>query len=258
MGFARRNFFVPIPRSESYEALNAWLLAQCQRRRAARLRGHAETIGERFERERHALLPLPATPYDACDRRATRVSSLSVVRYRRNDYSVPVAYGHQAVLVRGYVHEVIVTCGATVIARHRRSYEREALVLDPRHYLALLEQKIGALDQAAALAGWQLPEAFGQLRRLLEARMGKAGTREYVQVLRLLETFELGLVHAAVQTALRLGALGFDAVKHLVLARLDRRPPRLNLARYPYLPGARVATTAATAYLGLLRGVGHE
>jgi hypothetical protein len=145
------------------------------------------------------------------------------------------------------VHEVLVTCGATVIARHRRSYEREALVLDPRHYLALLEQKIGALDQAAALAGWELPEAFGQLRRLLEARMGKAGTREYVQVLRLLETFELGLVHAAVQTALRLGALGFDAVKHLVLARLDRRPPRLNLARYPYLPGARVATTAATA-----------
>jgi len=77
VGFARRNFFVPIPRSESYEALNAWLLAQCQRRRAARLRGHAETIGERFERERHALLPMPATPYDACDRRATRVSSLS-------------------------------------------------------------------------------------------------------------------------------------------------------------------------------------
>jgi hypothetical protein len=52
------------------------------------------------------------------------VSSLSLVRYHRNDYSVPVAYGHQAVLVRGYVHEVVITCGAAVIARHPRSYER--------------------------------------------------------------------------------------------------------------------------------------
>jgi len=258
VGYARRNFFVPIPRADSYDTLNAQLRTQCERRRQDRLRGHTETIGERFARDRQALLPLPATPYDACDKRATRVSSLSLVRYRGNDYSVPVAYGHRAVLVRGYVHEVLVSCGATVIARHRRSYEHAALVLDPRHYLALLEQKIGAVDQAAALAGWALPEEFGRLRGLLEARMGKAGTREYVQVLRLLETFELGVVHAAVHTALRLGALGFDAVKHLVLARLERRPPRLNLARYPYLPGARVTTTAATAYLGLLRGAHHE
>jgi hypothetical protein len=66
------------------------------------------------------------------------------------------------------------------------------------------------------------------------------------------------VVHAAVPTAPQLGALGFDAVKHLVLARLERRPPRLNLARYPYLPGAHVATTAAIAYLGLLRGADHE
>ncbi len=62
---------------------------------------------------------------------------------------------------------------------------------DPLHYLALLEQKTGALDQAAALQGWDLPEAFATLRRLLEARMGKAGKREYVQVLRLLEAFRL-------------------------------------------------------------------
>ena len=57
-----------------------------------------------------ALLPLPATAYvtvsEASDRHATRVSSLSLVRYRTNDYSVPVAYGHRDVLVRGYVHEV--------------------------------------------------------------------------------------------------------------------------------------------------------
>ena len=61
-------------------------------------------------------------------------------------------HGHRDVLVRGYVHEVVISCGAEVIARHPRSYEREDFVFDPLHYLALIEQKINALDQAAPLA----------------------------------------------------------------------------------------------------------
>ena len=96
----------------------------CVRRFDDRLRGHNETIGERLERDLEALRPLPAVPYDASDKHATRVSSLSLVRYRTNDYSVPVAYGHRDVLVRGYVHEVVISCGSEVIARHRRSYPR--------------------------------------------------------------------------------------------------------------------------------------
>ena len=256
VGYVRRNFFVPVPRFATWEALNAHLEEFCRRRMSDRLRGHNETIGERFERDRQALLPLPPAPYDACDKRATRVSSLSLVRYRNNDYSVPVEYGHREVLVRGYVHEVVISCGTEVVARHERSYEREDVILDPLHYLRLIEQKIGALDQAAPLAGWSLPEEFVVLRRLLEARMGKSGKREYVQVLRLLETFKTDDVHAGVKDALRLGAIGFDAVKHLVLCRIERRPPRLDLDLYPYLPRARVDTTSAREYMGLLTGAG--
>ena len=141
-----------------------------------------------------------------------------------------------------------------IIARHPRSYDREDMVFDPIHYLPLLEHKIGALDQAAPLAGWELPDAFPTLRRLLEARMGKAGKREYVQVLRLLETFDLEVLHGAVKDALRLGAIGYDAVKHLVRCRIERRPPKLDLDIYPYLPRANVATTAAASYMSLLGG----
>ena len=251
VGYARRNFFVPLPRCESYEALNERLLCECVRRQADRLRGHQETIGERLVRDRQALLPLPAVPYDACEKVGTRVTSLSLVRYRRNDYSVPTRYGHREVLVRGYVGEVVVSCAAEVIARHERSYEKEDLIFDPLHYLELLEQKVGALHQAAPLSGWQLPEEFPELRRLLEARMGKPGKREYVQVLRLLESFALGEVHLAIREALKLGAIGFDAVKHLLLCRIEKRPPRLNLDIYPYLPKAEVKTTSPGAYMEL-------
>jgi transposase len=254
VGYARRNFLVPVPRVESFAALNAYLEARCRERRGARLRGHDEVIGERLARDRAAMLPLPAAPYEACETRSARVSSLSLVRYRGNDYSVPVAYGHREVLVRGYVEAVVIACGTAVIARHRRSYERADVSLEPLHYLPLLERKVGALDQAAPLAGWELPEAFLTLRRLLEARLGKAGRREWVQVLRLLEVFRPEEVEAGVAEALRLGAIGFDAVKHLVLCRIERRPPRLDLEVYPYLPRARVAATSARAYLDLLEG----
>ena len=111
-----------------------------------------------------------------------------------------------------------------------------------------------ALDQAAPLQGRALPEEFGTLRRLLESRMGRRGKREYVQVLRLLETFSQQEVHAAVKDALRLGAISFDAVKHLLLCRLEGRPPRLDLELYPYLPRVRVSTTSAGDYLTLLSG----
>ena len=98
---------------------------------------------------------------------------------------------------------------------------------------------------------------FLRLRRLLEARLGKAGTREYVQVLRLLENFRLAHVSGAVSDALALGVVGFDAIKHLVLCRIEHRPARLDLVQYPHLPVARVTTTAAANYLALL-GAGRR
>jgi len=254
VGYARRNFMVPIPHAASFSELNAQLLECCRRRLNDRLRGHDETIGERLVRDQAALLPLPPAPYEACEKKAARVSSLSLVRYRGNDYSVPTAYGHREVLVRGYVHEVVIACGAEEIARHPRSYEREDFIFNPLHYLALLERKIGALDQAAPLAGWALPEEFATLRRLLEARMGKPGKREFVQVLRLMEVFRTDDVLAGVREAIARGVIGFDAVKHLVLCRIERRPPRLDLKIYPYLPQATVTTTSARAYLSLLAG----
>ena len=182
------------------------------------------------------------------------MSSLSLVRYRTNDYSAPMAYGHRDVLVKGYVDRVVISCGSEVIARHHRSYQRDDFVFDPVHYLPLLEQKTAALDQAAPLQGWALPEEFGTLRRLLESRMGRRGKREYVQVLRLLETPSQQEVHAVVRDAIRMGALSFDAVKHLVLCRLEGRPPRLDLELYPYLPRVRVSTTSAGDYMTLLSG----
>ena len=183
LGYMRRNFLVPVPSFESFDALNAYLERRCLERMDRKLRGHD-------------------------------------------------------VLIRGYVDAVVISCGTEVIASHPRSYERDDFVYDPIHYLPLLERKPGALDQAAPLQGWELPDEFGMLRRLLESRMGRRGKREYAQVLRLLETFSLQEVHAAVKDAIDLGSLSFDAVKHLVLCRLEGRPPGWIWSSIPTCPGS--------------------
>ena len=157
--------------------------------------------------------------------------------------------------MKGFVDRVVISCGAEEIARHARSYEREDMIFEPQHYLALLEQKGNALDQAAPLAGWELPEEITGLRRLLEARQGKHGKREYIQVLRLLESFPVELVQKAADDAQQLQAISFDAVKHLLLCRLERKPPRLDVEKYPHLPLAHVAMTSAEDYSSLLTEV---
>ena len=99
-----------------------------------------------------------------------------------------------------------------------------------------------------------MPECFATLRRLLEARLNKHASREYVQVLRLLETFSIEELTLAIEDALQLGTIGFDAVKHLLLCRIERRPPRLDMQNYPHLPMAEVRATQASDYMALLEG----
>ena len=246
--FARANFMTPVPIAASYEALNAMLAERCRQRQSDRAGRHAETIGERLAADLAALQRLPGVALESCETIGARVSSTALVRYRGNDYSVPTAHGFQAVVVKGFVEAVVILCDGVPIARHARSYGHGEFVYDPLHYLALLETKPGALDQAAALQGWALPPAFQHLRHLLEARMGNRGKREFIQVLRLLEIAAKEVVAAAVSDAIHLGAIGFDAVRQIVLARIERRPARLDLTAYPYLPGTEVRMTRAADY----------
>jgi transposase len=252
VGYARRHFMVPMPVADNFDMMNARFLEQCVERRQAVLRGHTQSIGERMKADLAAFMALPAVAFDPCHIITGRASSMSLVRYRTNDYSVPTAYAHQEVVIKGYVDRVEVVCGGERIAVHPRSYEHEDFIPDPLHYLALLEQKPRALDQAAPLDGWVPAEPMHRIRRLMEARSGKEGRREFIQVLRLCERFEQSLVEWAVARALDMGAISFDAVKMIVLARLEHRPPRLDLQLYPHLPRAQVGRTDPRSYMGLL------
>jgi transposase len=252
--FARRSQLTPVPRVASIDDLNADLEAASIKRLSERAGRERSPIGERLLVDLAAFRQLDMGPFEACDLRTARVSSTALVRYRNVDYSVPTAYGHRDVMVKGFVDRVVISAGAEVIARHARSYMAGDLVVDLMHYLPLLEMKPGALDQAAAMQKTELPPVFGEFRRLIEARMGTRGRREFIQVLRLMEIAPKEAVAEAVTEAVRRGVIGFDAVKQLVIGRIERRPPRLSTEAYPYLPAPAVRTTAASDYAALVAG----
>jgi transposase len=256
VGYARRNFLVPVPCLHGgLGGLNDRLEADCRADLGRRLRGKPATKSELLAEERAAMLPLPAESFVAARVEQPHADSLSLVRFDGNDYSVPTAFAHRRVTAVGTVDAVRIAVGDRVVAEHRRAWGREGVTYDPVHYLALLERKPGALDFAAPLEGWELPVCFGVLRRRLEAEFAGAGTRQYIRVLRLLERADPGELTRAVERALELGVADADAVR-LILEHSREEPVGLFcLDGRPHLKLAGVPAPDLSAYASLAAGV---
>ncbi len=256
VGFTRRNFLVPRPRVDRFETLNAELERKCREDLDRRLRGKTTTKVQRLEEERSTMLDLPKQSYEARRVEQRRSDSLSLVRFDRNSYSVPVRYAHRPVTVVAGIDEVRLVVDNHLVARHRRDWGKEHTQYDPIHYLALLERKPGALDFARPLDGWNLPGCFDLLRRRLEVQLGHKGTREYIKVLRLLENASLGQLTGAIRQALAIGALSYDAVRVILQARQEEPVGLFCLDGRPHLKLVNVETPDLGAYRALVAGGG--
>lgn len=231
VGYARRNFLVPIPNVQDIDELNVHLLQSCKDRKHKVLNNHnKQTIAELFVKDQAALLQLPANIFEACRIRHGRVNSESLVRFESNDYSVPVQYGYKDVVVKGYIDKVVICCGNEQVAIHPRSYETGEKIYDPLHYLPLIERKIASFTQAAPLQKLSLPSCFDFLLIKLEQKQGiKNGRREYIRVLKLLVDFDITCVTKAVSIALKSEVLEAGCIKHIILSQRERRPPTLAI-----------------------------
>ena len=212
------------------------------------VRGKPEGKQARLEVDRAAMLALPAESFDPRRVVQAAVNSLSLVRFDRNDYSVPTAHAHHEVTVLGGVEQVRILSGVEVVAEHHRCWSKEQVAFDPRHYLALLERKPGALDHARPLENWNLPGCFTLLRRRLEADLGYAGTREYIKVLRLMEKTPLSQLAGAIEAALAIGATSADAVALILYHRQEHPVGLFSLDGHPHLKSVVIDPPDLTAY----------
>jgi hypothetical protein len=97
----RRRFFTPMPKFATLVDLNDWLRQQCLAYvRTQRHPEHAgQSVWEAFERERSHLLQLSRF-FDGYAESIARVSTVSLVNFDRNRYSVDCREIGQAVQVR--------------------------------------------------------------------------------------------------------------------------------------------------------------
>jgi hypothetical protein len=185
----------------------------------------------------------------------TSVGPLSLVRFDRNDYSIPTKYGHHPVTAVGTLDEVRLVVNDHLAARHCRSWKKHGRFFNPVHYLALLERKPGAFDFSRPLEQWTLPSCFDLLRRRLESDLeGSEGTREFIKVLRLLEKGSLSQLARAVEQALFMGATSVDAIKLILEYRRQEPVALFCLDGHPHLKSVQVPQVDLSRYSGLTEG----
>ena len=249
--YGRSNFLVPVPQVDDFAELNQHLFELCWNDGFRRLRGKGAVKTELLKDE--VFLPLPEASFDACRKESTRANSLSLVRFDDNDYSVPVSYAHHELIVKGYVDRVkLCLRDGTEVASHTRIWGKESVSYQPLHYLPLLERKPGALDYAEPLFGFQIPRCFDRLRQKLERQKGHEGTKDYIQVLRLIESFSMKRVAKAVEKALDLPCPSPEIVKMYCLPEELPEAASFCLDGRERLSGVKVAPPEIEGYGDLL------
>ena len=256
VGFARRKFMAPIPRVNSYEGFNENLEQQCTRFLNRRVRGKKENVVIMLNDDLQAMEDLPKYTLDPSTKTGGSVNSTLLVRFDNNDYSVPFEYANHDISIKAYWDIIEIYHREEMIATHCRLFGKEGFSYNPIHYLKLLERKPGALEQAAPIRHWDLPKVFLKFKKKLETRLKKNGKLEFIQTLRLLETYSVTELEIAIEEALHLQTISVDALKLLVASLRDNTIPHLNLCDYPHIPNIQVKQTKTSDYMFLLGAIG--
>lgn len=238
VGFARRNYLVPIPAVNSYQDLNQLLLERCLNDDHRTVDGQTMTIGEAWALEKTHLLPLPKQAFRCCVTKPVALTPYSQVEFETNRYSLPADKVERNLVLRAYPFHVEILCQEQLLASHLRCYGRNQDVFEPLHYLPLLEQRPGAFEHAKPLRRWrsQWPPSYEQLLAALRASDSDGrSVREFVRVLKLHQHYPAELIERGVELALRYGSIHADGVELCIRQQLYPEPqwPALDLSDHP-------------------------
>ena len=262
IGFSRRNWMVPVPKFDSIDALNAYILGKCEEDEQRTVDGENESIGESWEREKPLLLEAPTRPFDPGVRKGVLVDRYQTVELGTNRYSVPSIYVGKPLWIRAYWNHLEIGTGLEVVARYSRSYGRDQYILRPEHYLDVLEKKPNAVPYARPLVQHEWPAGYWEFYEQMVDQYGPSqGGRDFVRVLRGYIKYGVGLTTAAIRESRDLGTPNAD----VVLAIVDRErmthpePEQLDMSNHQLLCQYKVELAEISRYQVLIeRGLIDE
>lgn len=254
VGAARRNYMVPFPEGPTIQALNETLRQQCLADRQRTMAGRNESIATLLAVEQQHLQALPEHPVEVGTIREVLVTSTSRIKFETNQYSVPTTYAYRSLTLKADPFQVCVYCGNERVADHPRSYGRNQVVEDWRHYIPLLLEKPAAVPFASCLKGGAIPPEWEAFRQQLAARRSD-GNREFARVLELCLTHSTAEVGAAMELAAASASYSADAIRQLLQWSIENVPDLnpLDSTRYPayHLPQPQPDLTAYNRLLGV-------
>ncbi|PYS10831.1 MAG: IS21 family transposase [Acidobacteria bacterium] len=264
VGFARRNFLVPIPEVKNFDELNELLLARLIEHGERRIQGREDsrTINERHDEEHARLLPIPERPFENTKTVGVRISRYQTAQVDRNRYSVPTAYVGRRLWAHVGCEQVSFYADQKKVAEHPRVFGNSKWQIDPLHYLDLVSQRIASFESARPIRQWRSNwhGDYEVMLQTLRRRHGEArGTREFVGILQLHRSYPSDRIQEAVSEALRCQTYNLDSVKH-ILVRQHQSPAVAIMLEAGLMPGItdlRIDSTDVGRYNSLLAGGGQ-
>lgn len=266
VGYARRNFMVPLLRAESFAELNQQLLAACQADDVRRVNRQPQSIGAMWQEEQAHLRPLPVE-YSCCRTHEVTLNRYSQVVFETNRYSVPVKLAQKHLVLQAYPFRIEILAQSERIACHDRCYGREQDILDPLHYLPLLAERPGAFEHATPMRQWRAdwPPVYEELLAHLRAtaqgdsaqQQESRAVRMFINILMLHNEQPSDLVEQAITQALADGIAHPEGVTFCLNRLLDPTPEvtTLELSDRPALMAVGSQPVAVERYNQLLGGV---
>lgn len=219
VGYARRNYMVPVPEADTLEALNDRLLKNCIAYGEHTVAGRTHSVNELYEHEKAHLIELPRMPFSNVAPCTARVDKYATVMVDKNRYSVPSEYAHLWVKVLVYVDRLKIYYGSKKIAEHSRGFGNNHWHLDPCHYFELIRQRPEAFDSARAIVQWRKrwPQCLEQLLQRFCAKQGRTkGIKDFISVLMLYKSYKPDDVQTAVELALTADGGNSAVVEHIL------------------------------------------
>ena len=261
MGYARRNFLSPPLEVADFNELNEHLRQACLTDDERRVSRQKQTIAEAWQQEKSKLRPLPVHDLECCREVAARLNGYGQVEVETNRYSVPADQAVRHLRVKLYPFEVKIyrPDEKTALAVHTRCYGQQQDILEPLHYLPLLEQRPGAFNHAKPMRQWRQnwPAVYERLLSELQQRQpGSSGIRQFIRVLQLHQKHPAELIEQAVSQALQYHCPHADGVE-LCLRQLlepELKPDKLDLSHNSKLQEVQPQPLNLENYNQLLAG----
>lgn len=222
IGYARRNFLVPLPEFSSFQECNEYLQVKCSQY-INRGKRKGQLIKELFKQEQQNLQSLPTTVFPSCRYTDTTVNSYSQIQFENNRYSVPCQFVYQKVHVQIYVDSIHIFHNGNLLVTHKRSYGKGLEVSILEHYLDVLVTKPRAIENSRVFRNMTLSPVYEELRRKMQEKE-YIGTRQFIKVLQLHKSYPSSIVDEAVQKAISYNVFHFDGVRNMVLQLMTKEP----------------------------------